>query len=134
MNHVIHYAKLHIWSIIGILLLLVFAHIVSLGLVTVALRFTRVAAVLCNFIADANTCDANRWIEKTTNAHAPTGRLSKVWLLLCCLVEVSIFRVVILVSHVLLLLSILLVLRLKLILQNYPFFPDGDFLMLLVLA
>ena len=111
------------------------AHIVSLSLVTIALRFTRVATVLCNFIADANTSDANRWIEKATNAHAPTGRLSKVWLLLCCLVEVSIFRVIILVGHVLLLLlSILLVLRLKLILQNYPFFPDGDFLMLLVLA
>lgn len=95
-----------------VLLFLVLTNVMSLSFVTVTLRLTRVATVLSNLVADTYASDAHRWIKKATDAHSSTGWLCKVWLLLCGLVEVCIFRVVILVGHVLLLMSLLLVLHL----------------------
>ena len=91
---------------------LVLTDVMSLSFITVTLRLTRIATVLSNLVADSYASDANRWIKKAADAHSSTGWLCKVWLLLCGLVEVCVFRVVILVGHVLLLVSLLLVLHL----------------------
>ena len=95
-------------------MLLLLAHEVGLGLIAISLGFAGVAAVLGDFVADAYASDAHRGVEKATDAHAPAGRLSEAGLVLCGLVQVGIFRVVVLVCGVLRLCR--LVLRLELIL------------------